>query len=525
MPKATLQRAFLILLNLALFFQFGCIDSENARAKKIQKAVNLHAAGDSDSALEILERLARKNPDNASILSQIGSIYKARGDNTVAAFFLEQAYQKTPDNIDLLYKTYIAQTAAGEPSEDLLKSLSQKAPEAMTAPLWIELGNHYVQTNQSKSALDAYLKGVNSAIETPTPSISVTIGKLFFRLNNKAQAESWFKIAAESDDPNALTALFGILEIKLNEKDWLAAESTISQLDKQFPGAVDASEWADARIELKRWRKAQTAMKSKLAEADAVKKTMIEAQVTEFAAEKTLSKAQAVAELEAAEILANTPALEDAVEQPEAPTVTFNPNIAIEPADPAIDFERSDEQQNTSATTSDIVIPSQPLVGYESLPLLPIRDLETILNEAEQANLDRNFEGAIRLYWQALGQANDNADIWNMLSRAYLVNSQIRNAETTALEAIRLQPRKVDYALDYLRIAQRSKEPDQFLAEVETAYDRFPRSPEITLSLARAYERIGNNGPSAHALYQRFIEIAPDHPLRSEADTALTRIP
>ena len=82
----------------------------------------------------------------------------------------------------------------------------------------------------------------------------------------------------------------------------------------------------------------------------------------------------------------------------------------------------------------------------------------------------------------------------------------------------------MSYTLDDLRVAQRSKKAAEFLSELETAYDRFPRSPEITLSLARAYERISRNTTAARELYSRFIEIAPGHPLSGEAKSALDRL-
>jgi len=59
---------------------------------------------------------------------------------------------------------------------------------------------------------------------------------------------------------------------------------------------------------------------------------------------------------------------------------------------------------------------------------------------------------------------------------------------------------------------------------LETAYERFPASPEITLTLARAHERISRNNVVARNLYQRFIEIAPNHPLVPEARQAAARL-
>ena len=138
--------------------------------------------------------------------------------------------------------------------------------------------------------------------------------------------------------------------------------------------------------------------------------------------------------------------------------------------------------------------------------------------------MEHDYKQAIQLYWQALGRANDRADIWNKLSLAYRLDGQAKNAETTALEATRLAPQKIDYVLDYLRVVQRTKKPEKFLAELESAYDRFPRSPEIALSLARGYERIDGNNSFAIVLYERFIQLAPNHPLRTEAETSINRL-
>ena len=123
-----------------------------------------------------------------------------------------------------------------------------------------------------------------------------------------------------------------------------------------------------------------------------------------------------------------------------------------------------------------------------------------------------------------MGLDNNRADIWNLLSRTYLIDGQIANADIAALEAVRLEPLTVAYTLDYLRVAQKSKAPDSFLTQLEIAYSRFPSNAEIILSLARAHERISGQNVTARNLYLRFIEIAPKHPLIPEAELAVSRL-
>ena len=555
MLKAIIKHSLLFLLLTTLLGLSGCSTPEEKREQRLEEARDLAVEGQNDAALALLEELAVDYPNDTEILHAMGRIYMAEQDHTMAAFFLEQAHQQNPQDSELLYQTYQAVDAAGQPSGEMLERLARLSPETMTDELWIRLGQFRAENNQIESALRAYLKGADLKARKPAPGTAAAIGRLFARVENAAQAERWFEAAADSDDPNAMTALFGLLEIQLRDKQWSAAEETIERLDKQFPGAVDASQWAQARQELKRWRAAQETMKTKLAAAEeARRKAAAEAandrpvEVAEGSENEstatpddssaaTEGKAQVIADMEAAEALADKPAIE--TDEPEfGPSVTFDPDIAVEPADPDFSFNVTYDEQALAPETNyerqpapaePIITPPETVEDFSPTPPLTAssstsKSLEELLAEAAGAEAGRDFKSVIRKYWAAIGKVNNRPDIWNRLSRAYLIDGQSENAETAALEAIRLEPDEVAYTLDYLRIAQRTKTPDQFLSHLETAYDRFPASPEITLSMARAYERIRQDRPTARNLYQRFIDIAPNHPLVPEAREALTRL-
>lgn len=572
MLKANFKNVFFLTLVSTFITLSGCKKPEEKRADTIEKAQTLTEEGSNAEALKLLEDLATQYPNDVEILESIGRIYSSDGDHTMAAFFLEQAHLQAPDDTELLFQTYASLESANQPAGHLLEKLAEQAPGAMTPELRIRLGQNRAAENKLQPALDAYLKGVDPESSKPDAETAASIGQLFAKVGNLPQAEAWLEIAADNDDPNALTALFGLLEIKLRQKNWAGAEATIAQLDKQFPGAVDASQWKQARDELIKWRKAQDEMKAKLAQAEAEKKAAEEAaakaaesaegeSVTseegEVAGTVAGSKAQVIADMEAAEAMADTPAIESeeevtveeaseesateiaATETGNGKTITYNPDIAIEPADPEISFEVDFDQAPIAEPTTYSVETTAPDVEpepvlEEAFPTVedpaPIRQsdrpftVEELLADAETAEIGRDFKSAIRKYWAAISIANNRAEIWNLLSRAYLVDGQLNNAETAALEAVRLNPREVAYTLDYLRVAQRSKEPEDFLAELETAYDRFPASPEITLSLARAHERISEDNYTARNLYLRFIDIAPNHPLIPEARDAVARL-
>ncbi|MFU8848122.1 MAG: hypothetical protein ACNA77_05335 [Opitutales bacterium] len=558
MLNATLKSSFLILMIVTLASLAGCSNPEERRAEQIKVSYQLTEAGAFGEAIEILEALLIDYPNDPQILAAMGRIYSQLGEHTTAAFFLEQAYAQEPENIELLYQSYQAKQAAGEATGALLEKLAARSNESMTKALWLELGQHRAEINQIESALEAYLKGVDPDQSTPAPETAAAIGKLFAKLNNQAQAASWFELAADSDSPAALTALFGLLQIQINQKNWPGAEATIVRTNKQFPGALQASEWKQASDEIMQWRAKQEAMKAKLAAEKAAKDAAEAAakEQTETADETESTeteiavhseepggeggKSQVVADLAAAEAMANQPALETASpDETGASPITFNPNIAITPAEPdwsiAVSFDEEsiapettyniegEREPATEATEPDPIATAEaitPVIG----PPQPPKTLEELLAEAEAAEVDRDYKSAIRKYWAAISITNNRAEIWNLLSRAYLIDGQLKNAETTALEAVRLAPREVAYTLDFLRVAQRSRPPQEFLAQLETAYDRFPTSPEITLSLARAHERISQDQFVARNLYLRFIDIAPNHPLVPEARAAAARL-
>ena len=582
MLKANFKSAFFITLTTTLIVFVGCSSPEEKKAAQIGEALTLAEQGSGAEALKLLEELSAQYPNDIRILESMGQVYASEGDATMAAFFLEQAHLQSPEDDELLYQTYRSLEAAGQPVGHLLEKLAEQAPDTMTPDLWKRLGQTRKAENKVQSALDAYLKGVDPESAKPSAETAAAIGQLYAKVGNFAQAETWLELAADNDDPNALTALFELLEINLRQKDWSGAEAVVTQLDKQFPGAVEASQWQQARQELLRWRKAQDEMKAKLAaaeeakkaaaaeanaeanaegeaEAEAEKEATAEREATDTSSDNDTSgetetvategKAQAIADMEAAEAMADAPAIEigpnegdiamveESGETAVRQTITFDPSIAIEPADPEITFEVDFDQAPLAGETSYRVDNTTPIESVEAFSSVEIEDptetirsterpatIEELLADAETAELDRDFKSAIRKYWAAISIANNRAEIWNLLSRAYLVDGQLNNADTTALEAVRLAPREVAYTLDYLRVAQRTKQPEAFLRELETAYARFPASPEITLSLARAHERISEQTETARNLYLRFVDIAPNHPLVPEARAAAARL-
>ena len=492
MPKANQTITLISLLIISLAWLIGCSNPEATREKNLLSAVELKENGDYDRALVKLENLRVQAPQDVEVLEQIGQVYLRKDDATMAALFFEQAHEQSPQDIDLLIQTIKTLLTANEAAGHLLEKLDDLDSSALSPELWTQLAQHRMAEKQLQPALEAYLKSIPEKVNLTDSSTAAALGRLFLLLDNPSQAEYWFINAANSENIDALDALFGLLEIKLSNNNWAQAEEVIVQLDERFPGALDASSWTKARKELQRWKEELDTSKSNLDKASkARKEASANVENTPVTAGRSTAK-----DLNQA----NRSIKSDGIEDFEAMQ-----KIATQPA---INNETTEKQ-----ITED--------VNIEFTPHKP--NFEKLISNARSAQNDRNYINSIRLYWQALGQANNNPEIWDELSQVYLLDKQLANAETTALEAIRLSPSEIKYTINYLRIAQRNKPSGQFLAELETAYDRFPKNADIALSLARAYDKVANNTTAARFMYNRFLEISPSHPLRAEADAALER--
>lgn len=552
MPKANLKSALLLIITLSYLLS-GCSDPAAEKEALLSSARTNFNNGNYTEALAALNEIAATNPDDLTILSLQGSIYQAMGDDAAAAFLFERVHHLDPDDDQQLLIAYHAKKKANQPAAPLLEKYASQYPQKMTASLWRELGQYHSNANRTDSALAAYLKADAKDTTSTEPSDALAIGLLFKKLDNLAQAQKWLATAAESEDPNALAALFGLLELQLQEKDFPAAENTVAKLEQRFPGAIAASEWATSAQELTDWRKDKDAMLAAINpqgspnneqtdnQSPSTTETAVEAetetaqnqapagdQPTENATLASTSenndsqteeptdtpkksKTESVEELAAIEAMAFTPATEANSE---------NIETTIDPAQTA-----SESPEGIIAPTE--IDSSAELTELEDTPVpQPIapRTPEQLLEDAAQAEIDRDYARAIQFYWQALSMNTKNAEAWNRLCQAYLIDGQIQNAETAGLESIRLAPNNLNFTLDYLRVAQRAKKPTDFLIELENSMQRFPQSPEIALTLARAYESISANKRSARTYYQRFLQLAPSHPLRSEAEDALSRL-
>ena len=249
MPKANQTSTLISLLIISLAWLTGCSNPEATRKKNLLFAVELKENGDYDGALVKLENLRVQAPQDVEVLEQIGQVYLRKDDATMAALFFEQAHEQSPQDIDLLKQTIKTLLTANEAAGHLLEKLDDLDSSALSSELWTQLAQHRMAEKQFQPALEAYLKSIPEKVNLTDSSTAAALGRLFLLLDNPSQAEYWFINATNSENIDALDALFGLLEIKLSNNNWAQAEEVIVQLDERFPGALDASNWTKARKE------------------------------------------------------------------------------------------------------------------------------------------------------------------------------------------------------------------------------------------------------------------------------------
>ncbi len=538
---------FAWLAFIALFLS-ACSSPQERYEQALQQAIEQRIQGNTDAALQRLEKLATENPDDLRVLVEMARAYADQGDTATAAFFMAEAARQKPDDTEQLLEAYQAQLAAGEQvrATELVLLLEELAPEALGPDEWLLVGAARAEQNRARSALEAYLRAVRLNNGEADSETALEIGRLFIQVENYPQAESWLRRAV-ADEITELPARFSLMEVYFNQAAWGQAEQEMEILDERFPGAIEGSQWAEARAELERWQAARAeAARIAAEQIAAMQLAGAEAEAEEVT---PASESEPVAEAPVDGSPATVASSDDdasaasslATDSSEAAVTTSPPSIKLADAE---DSAVTDVDEETAALEQDpriTIQPTDPLDGLvvtfdgagddsvvfesDSSAIAPAPALTlTLAERAQLAAADGNTADAIRLYWRALGENPEDPVLWQRLSDLYLVEGQLRNAETTILEAIRLAPQSIGLTLQHLRIQQRLLDPQSFVRAVERAADRFPRSADIALSLARAYDRVLNDSVAAQRQYRRFIELDPDHPMRDEAEAAISRL-
>lgn len=202
-------------------------------------------------------------------------------------------------------------------------------------------------------------------------------------------------------------------------------------------------------------------------------------------------------------------------QQTQAPRKEENTSLMVE-------FKRTHNDEQSyfafkTASTPDTSAPKE----QAQLQLSPI---EQALKQGIQLQNDGKWQDALQAFWKAVELDNNMPEPWNRISQTYFEAGLMREAQQAAQEALKRNPNSLKYTLNFLRTSQKSMPADAFIEELLRAKTQFPDAPEITLGLARTYEKVLNQPQTAAQYYYEFIHQSPEHPNKTEAKAALQRL-
>lgn len=504
----------LTVLSCISFFLFlsACTPKAISKDDLIERSENFLKNNQPQLALDLLTAQGSVYLNDSDLLFLTAQSHLQLDDPFTASAILLSAVEADPDNAKLLDAYFNALKAAGMDTDALLIQLAEQSPGSLNQREWLRVSQMYGSRKDFSAAIKAHFRylGSDKAQKTTPIASALILAQYHQRLGKTKASVPWLTIVAESDSIEALPAQLNLLSIELNDKRWEALEKRISMIEARFPGALEGSSFS----ELPKIVAENLAKRSAMSTTEQVATRDRSVQSNKSGGIQDIEDLEAFANRIAEPIASPTDSeaapASDLASETALPLAEFNPEILIEPADPFLEVAASD--------TSDSPTPSVKTPLNEA-------SINTLIDEANRAVLNNELDLATRLYRRILEDNPNRPVIWNQLAQIYLANEEFSSAENAALEAIRKAPENITYTLNYLKIAKKTKSEIRFLSELSTAAKQFPNSPEIALSLARAYDRNSRYKFRAKEYYIKFITLDPNHPQRAEAEAAISRLP
>ncbi|MBC2593095.1 tetratricopeptide repeat protein [Ruficoccus amylovorans] len=558
----TVGKIAAICLSVATFFVAGCSrsDPEAERARiDAEVAAQLDTAkaqlysGNVEQAVRALELLDADHPNRPAVIEQLAFAYLEVPDPAMAAFYFDQAYGLDNTRTDLALFAAQAHSRMKDWNAAATAYQNYLAGEPLDTQAWKELAKAQRAAGKLQPSLDAWLRAFKTSNNKPTCAEAVQLGQLYYELGNQAQAGDWWNYALkmpEQGDGYA-QARMGLLRLALTREHWDQAEQLVARLDEQSPALLDNSDLSGVRQQLKDL-KAGTSIKVPGSQAGAASAGTAATATGGTSGSSTSTDTTNVADIPDApgggakvidsEYLA--PAGQNLVTEPDGTTTvvasgTPADSTATGSGEQVLTATWGDAGDGTPTDTVSVVVTEDntlsavaptPLADTESSLPDPEPEMPEAKNEYERglfAYQEGNYAAAIRHYQLSLANENsENPQTYYDLSRAYYAIGQWQQAELYASEAMRRQPRNLQYRAQYLRTVQKSQSRQRLMIELAKAYEQFPDSPDIALALARGYDKIEQNPRNARIMYETFLQLAPaDHAKRAEIEQLLITYP
>jgi tetratricopeptide (TPR) repeat protein len=507
--------------------------------------------GNTQGAIDILQAYEERKPGNPQVVEQLAFAWSQKGDLRMAARYFSRLAELRPDQPDALLFAAQSLQQAGD-AEGAMVTYQQylaKKPDDVGACLT------FAAIAASNGRTDAaigqytYVYGIKPSADT-----ALALGTLYLRKADMQQAALWFE-RAKADKPQEYS--LGMLEVAMRSQNYPKAENLIAHIKNTYPGVLEASALKDAPATIDRWHEKIAEEKKAAAATAAVKPERIEvAKTAEAAVPATpvtpslpdagktelslehLSKMDAVALEEVREqhdeslVVTQAQAAEVATPQAAAPA-SLPDNVADIVAQPAETTQpvpiviTPAQPQPVAGLPPQVVAaptPEPPLGVTRSAPPPPAKAVPTnippavahpappsmadTLEEARKTAMAGKLEEAARLYQTVLAK-RPSAVVWNEFSVLSMSMGRPGQAMAASLEATRIDPYNLDYAVQYLSVVEKVYDQRRVMSELVVMRKRFPESPVIALALARAYWQVDGNAATARYYYDQYLERAP----------------
>jgi len=482
----------IMFLSTAYFLQISCSQREPTIEESISLANHNLETGNTDQAINIFEDLNDNHPGMAIILEPLAFAYAEKGDNILAAFYFTKLGEV--DSAQKHYFIYAAKSfiKGGDlrGSANAYRRYLKEFPHDQA--VWKSLGKTYEELKDSNNAIESYLQSYQLK---PDGGTATYLGRLFHGMGNLIQAKNWYRTGLDLLFDDAEEPLLGLMKIALEQKDYSLAEEWLEKIDDEYPNLLDTSPLSSAREELRIWRERQAKLEKSLVEQN---------RLTEEIREQSLVFEQDINEDSSLSHSIDSHTSIDENEESDEPTEVVSDAITKELPESVI----------TSPPVS--VDNTQEVAQISATPPPPTS--RSLLLEARGFKVSGDYKSAIVKYRQSLALNDREASTWNELSETLKLDGQLRYAEATSLEAMRRDTLNITYTQQLLNILSQDENLFRYFRELKNAKERFPSSPEITLSLARGYNNIVNNTHNAIISYEEFLQMAPDHPQWQKAN-------
>ncbi len=500
-----------------------------------------------DKAILLLENLSHRFPYEPTIWEMLGVSYSTAKKNALAATTFERvAYMGVEFQENALYAAQAYKDIEDWSSASrCYRFYLDGFPKDSNA--WKELSMAERMQGHTFLALQSYLKSLDVTSKNLSEKDAITLGELFLEVKNLVQADFWLRYVIEKT-PDSLDAHLGLLRLAYEQKLWVDVAKEIAIIEKTDIEAIRRSNLEFIRNDLANHLALQKEANESNAKASEAHNNMEEAvssQVVdllvdydfekdfwlnhfrEVISKITLNNTNLIASFEDPEAL-NKYLTEGAYLQ-ERLNLTNNFGLKNLKTDMEVLQILANQNNEIAAQESqkeeDAGQPNEAEQPLNIVELSSTVSYNLFLKQGHEALLKGDVKEAIKSYQMAVVQDIKPSEAWYALAQAFFINKEWSKAELAILEALEREPRNITFELHFLRIAQKKYSSTQFMDLLKKAYENFPSSPEITLILGRAYERIGQNRVNAITAYQKFLELAPSsHPKRQEVQNSLARL-